>query len=258
MGKLRFVLKNKTPEDEEFFAESETDYGLKHDVEVTDSQDEIFKCMSHHMAVIGYEREGQHLSGRFIIGSLWALDRDFVKKVHDLFYRIPQVILKTERTVIRQCDPKTDILPMIELYEKPHVTDFVEPLYPFAEERVYQRDYFDNIYGLYDFGMWNVFLKENGKLIGRCGLEYMNPPEGLAVSDDDPWLELGYVIDPDFWHQGIGYETTEAILQLAYEKGHSHIFAQINEENTASVRLAEKLGFFHAKGDIWVCNRYQP
>lgn len=257
MGKIRFVLKQETDEDREFFEEAELCPDIEHDVVVTDSQDELFRQMSRHIAAIGYERSGEKLSGRFIIGSLWALDDAFIKKVHDIFYRVPQVILETERTVIRQCDPEKDILPMIEMYEKPHMTDFIEQLYPFAEETVYQRDYFDNIYSLYDFGMWNVFFKETGELIGRCGLEYMQPPIDSPESDD-PWLELGYVIDPDFWYQGFGFETTEAVMEMAYEKGHSHIFAQIDPRNAASVRLAEKLGFFHAKGDIWVCNRYQP
>lgn len=347
MGKIKFILKNITQEDLEFFNESEffenTNHSripetvevknLKHDVIVTDQQAEIDKANDRHTAVIGLDREIEKepqmqggysdelsdiicdenqllryhsnaasdnacdenaespanqpiISSRFVIGSLWALDQEFISKIHDLTYRIPHVILETERTIIKQCDPERDILPLIEIYSKPHVTDYIERLYPFAEETVYQRDYFDNIYALYDFGMWNVFLKENGRLIGRCGAEYMQPPieiekfaadkskgmngqvqnieknetvsrqyttnqEELETSDDQ-WLEIGYLIDSDYWHMGLGYETTNAVVDLALERGHSHIFAEIDKRNSASIALAGKLGFVHFDSDVWV------
>ncbi len=329
MGKIKFILKNITQEDIEFFNESELFENtnlkrtpesiivkdLKYDVVVTDQQAEINRANDRHIAVIGLDREiekdpqmqGGHsnaasdnacdenaespinkprISSRFVIGSLWALDQEFISKIHDLTYRIPHVILETERTIIKQCDPERDILPLIEIYSKPHVTDYIERLYPFAEETVYQRDYFDNIYALYDFGMWNVFLKENGRLIGRCGAEYMQPPleiekfaadkskgmncqvqnieknetvsrqyttnqEELETSDDQ-WLEIGYLIDSDYWHMGLGYETTNAVVDLALERGHSHIFAEIDKRNSASIALAGKLGFVHFDSDVWV------
>lgn len=291
MGKIKFILKNITQEDIEFFNESELFENtnlkripesiivkdLKYDVIVTDQQAEINRANDRHIAVIGLDREiekepqiqGGHsntasdnacdkntespvsqprISSRFVIGSLWALDKEFIRTVHDLTYRIPHVILETERTIIKQCDPERDILPLIEIYSKPHVNDYIEPLYPFAEETVYQRDYFDNIYALYDFGMWNVFLKENGRLIGRCGAEYMQPP----LESDNQWLELGYLIDSDYWHMGLGYETTNAVVEMALEHGHRQIFAEIDHRNTASIALAKKLGFTHYNGDVWI------
>jgi ribosomal-protein-alanine N-acetyltransferase len=294
MGKIKFILKNITQEDIEFFNESELFENtnlkrtpesiivkdLKYDVVVTDQQAEINRANDRHIAVIGLDREiekdpqmqGGHsnaasdntcdenakspasqprISSRFVIGSLWALDQEFIKKVHDLTYRIPHVILETERTIIKQCDPERDILPLIEIYSKPHVKDYVENLYPFAEETVYQRDYFDNIYALYDFGMWNVFLKETGQLIGRCGAEYMQPPEEIEKMDDQ-WLELGYLIDSDYWHMGLGYETTKAVTEMALARGHRQIFAEINPLNTASIKLAKKLGFVRATSEIWI------
>ena len=294
MGKIKFILKNITQEDIEFFNELELFENtnlkripesiivkdLKYDVVVTDQQAEINRANDRHIAVIGLDREiekepqmqGGHsnaasdntcdenaespasqprISSRFVIGSLWALDQEFIKKVHDLTYRVPHVILETEPTIIKQCDPERDILPLIEIYSKPHVNDYVENLYPFAEETVYQRDYFDNIYSLYDFGMWNVFLKETGQLIGRCGAEYMQPPEEIEKMDDQ-CLELGYLIDSDYWHMGLGYETTKAVVEMALARGHRQIFAEINPLNTASIKLAKKLGFVRATSEIWI------
>ena len=71
MGKIKFILKNITQEDLEFFNESElfenTNHSripeavevkdLKHDVIVTDQQAEIDKANDRHTAVIGLDRE---------------------------------------------------------------------------------------------------------------------------------------------------------------------------------------------------------
>ncbi len=222
---------------------------------ITDSQDEIDKAADKRIAVIGYEHDAVRLSAGFIITDLSAADQEYIKEVHDLSYRIPKEILETDRTLIRQLDPERDIYALFHLYQMPGVTDYVEPLFPFLKEKAYEQDYFDNIYRFYDFGMWNVFLKATGALIGRCGLEY----KALPGSDDGAeWLELGYLLSPDMWRQGIGYEITEAVLGLAEAKGHSHFFARIAEENVASVALAKKLGFIRkqriakSSEDLWV------
>lgn len=224
---------------------------------ITDSQEEIDKASEEHIAVIGYEHDGIRLRTDFIITSPDALYDDYIKEVHDLYYRIPRVILETGRTVIKQMDPENDVLKLFDLYDKPGVTEFMEPLYPYLEERAYEQDYFDNIYRFYDFGMWNVFLKSDGRLIGRCGLEYKVLPviksektvDEAVLHSDDNWLELGYVTDPDLWHQGYGFETTSAVLELARSKGHHQFFAQIAPLNKASIALAAKIGFKEA-GEI--------
>ena len=46
------------------------------------------------------------------------------------------------------------------------------------------------MYGYYGYGMWLVFDKASGELIGRAGLEHREFPDAVE-------LELGYLIDPD-------------------------------------------------------------
>ena len=138
MGQVRFFLKNKTAEDEAFLKNNALSPDIAHDVAVCDSAEDAEELKKKQVAVICYERN-EKLSGRYIIDSLSALDDEFIKKVHDAFYRVPRVILETERTIIRQCDPERDVLPMTKLYSKPHVTDYIENLYPLAQETVYQR-----------------------------------------------------------------------------------------------------------------------
>ena len=46
------------------------------------------------------------------------------------------------------------------LYAQPHVTDFIELPYAYAQEREYEQNYIERIYGFCGFGMWLVFEKK--------------------------------------------------------------------------------------------------
>ena len=85
------------------------------------------------------------------------------------------------------------------------------------------------MYGFYEYGMWLVFSKETGKLIGRAGLEHD---------------ELGYMIAPELWNQGYATEVCHFIIDYARENtDFEELYCRIDERNEASVRLAKKLGF---------------
>ena len=70
-------------------------------------------------------------------------------------------------------------LPALEkLYQKEGVTwrldadgeripGFIEPLFAKEKEKKYQQAYITNMYGYYGYGMWLVFDKASGELIGR-------------------------------------------------------------------------------------------
>ena len=116
-----------------------------------------------------------------------------------------------------------------ELYDKPGMTDFVEPLYDYETELEYQKAYIENMYGFYEYGMWLVFSRETGKLIGRAGLEHD---------------ELGYMIAPELWNQGYATEVCRFIIDYARENtDFEELYCRIDEKNVASVRLAKRLGF---------------
>lgn len=120
--------------------------------------------------------------------------RDFVR-VFERYHGIPWQILETKRCRLREfC--MDDLDDLFALYAKPHVTDFIEPLYAYEQERLYEETYIERIYGFYGFGMWLVFEKDSGELIGRAGLEYREPcREGEA--------ELGYLITPEHWRKAM-------------------------------------------------------
>lgn len=93
------------------------------------------------------------------------------------------------------------------------------------------------MYGYYGYGMWAVVDHESGKLIGRAGLEHRE-------YDSEVELELGYLIDPQFQHQGIATEICQAILKFAGENlDFPRINALTDPQNLASAALLQRLGF---------------
>ena len=61
---------------------------------------------------------------------------------------------------------------LFELYAGKGMTDYMEPLYPYEEEREYQQAYIEQMYRFYGYGMWIVCDRNTGELIGRAGVEH--------------------------------------------------------------------------------------
>lgn len=165
---------------------------------------------------------------RYAVESLAELDIEYLERVRRRYNHIPWDIGETDRCLIRELS-LSDLPALYELYAKPGMTDFVEPLYDYETELEYQKAYIENMYGFYEYGMWLVFSKETGKLIGRAGLEHD---------------ELGYMIAPELQNLGYATEVCRFIIDYARENtDFEELYCRIDERNEASVRLAKKLGF---------------
>ena len=165
---------------------------------------------------------------RYAVESLAELDIEYLDRVRRRYNHIPWDIGETDRCRIRELS-LSDIPALYELYDKPGMTDFVEPLYDYETELEYQKAYIENMYGFYEYGMWLVFSKETGKLIGRAGLEHN---------------EMGYMIAPEFQNLGYATEVCRFIVEYARKNtDFEELYCRIDEKNVASVRLAKRLGF---------------
>ncbi|WP_443599091.1 GNAT family N-acetyltransferase [Agathobacter sp.] len=175
---------------------------------------------------------------RYAVESLAELDIEYLERVRRRYNHIPWDIGETDRCLIRELS-LSDLPALYELYAKPGMTDYVEPLYDYETELEYQKAYIENMYGFYEYGMWLVFSKETGKLIGRAGLEHD---------------ELGYMIAPELQNRGYATEVCRFIIDYARENtDFEELYCRIDERNEASLRLAKKLGFTnsgHVDGDI--------
>lgn len=176
------------------------------------------------IASVGEPQCGTH----YAVESLAELDIEYLERVRRRYNHIPWDIGETDRCLIRELS-LADLPALYELYDKPGMTDFVEPLYDYETELEYQKAYIENMYDFYEYGMWLVFSKETGKLIGRAGLEHN---------------EMGYMIAPEF--QNLGYATEVCRFIVDYARKNTdfeELYCRIDEKNVASVRLAKRLGF---------------
>ena len=118
------------------------------------------------------------------------------------------------------------------------MTDYMENLFEYEEEKEYERNYIEYIYKLYGFGMWLVFDKLTGELIGRAGIEVRE------TCTEENQAELGFAISSKRWHEGLAYEVCSKIIELATEEYElQSLIARCDPDNKASRNLLNKLGF---------------
>lgn len=271
------------PVTEECFAEQMNAYKPEECLLITATDQSIAYAKKWNIAMIGYlnpDRLGQSLTGTDLIAEGFEeIDDAYLTRIWQRHHRIPWTIFTTERCLVRELC-MDDLNALFELYAQPGMTDFMEELYPWEEEVAYERAYIENMYRFYEYGMWLVFDKVTGELIGRAGLEHRPYPEentneqeqelletsekiqrrdaleqneymeqgsswdSVPTESEHLELEMGYAIAPSRWHQGYATEVCTGII--AYAKEHldyKRINCLIQRDNQKSIALMNKLGF---------------
>lgn len=96
----------------------------------------------------------------------------------------------------------------------------------------------------YGYGLFSLVHKQDGILVGNCGLEQIEP----EVS------ELGYDLRSDYWNQGLATEAAGAVRDYAFHTlALPALISLIRVGNHASRRVAEKIGMVHQETFV----RYQ-
>ncbi len=91
-------------------------------------------------------------------------------------------------------------------------------------------------YQKWGFGLWAVILKDNGKMIGQCGLT-MQPWKEEEV------LEVGYLFERSHWHKGYATEAAMACKQYSFDVLQAKdVCSIIRDINTASQQVAVRNG----------------
>lgn len=221
-------------EDENGFAAWLHNYPAQESLLVSGQTSQLRQAAALDMAALGYVGCDGGQPDMWAEG-LEEVDYRFLDRVYRRHHGLPWTILETRRCVVKEFS--LDYLEeLFELYAGEGMTAYIEPLYPYEKEREYQKAYIENMYRFYGYGMWIVCEKETGKLIGRAGVENREELGGE--------LELGYAIGTPFWRRGYATEVCRAILSYVREELEcDRINCLIEEGNTVSERLAEKLGF---------------
>ena len=160
-------------------------------------------------------------------------DRGELEKIYRRLNKIPWDILETDRCVIKETS-LDDLDEFYAIYADPDITRFTEDLMERSEEEKYTENYRDLIYEIYGHGIWTVLEKDTGRIIGRAGLDE-------RAGFDTP--ELGFVIGKPWQNRGFAYEACSAILNWAADNDIENVMSLTEKENTAAVKLLEKLGF---------------
>ncbi len=147
-----------------------------------------------------------------------------------------QVMLETKRIILRKIESK-DAPTLLRwgqdsVYHKSAGYQYLEDLAA-AQRSVLQYQRRPYSYG--------IELKENNRLVGLVelyerGLDQYN---GLLMTKD-----LGFLLDKDYWHQGLMTEALTLVINFAFEKLHQNqIWAGTFVSNKNSQKLLKKLGF---------------
>ena len=135
--------------------------------------------------------------------------------------------VETERLILRRFR-ESDLQDLHEYLSDPEVVAF-EPYKPQTLEEVRE----NLAWRISTEEMIAVELKETGKLIGNVY---------LGRRDFDS-IEIGFVFNGKYQHQGYARESCEKLIAMAFAAGVHRIYAECDPENENSWRLLERLGF---------------
>ncbi|HET7461432.1 MAG TPA: GNAT family N-acetyltransferase [Longimicrobium sp.] len=150
--------------------------------------------------------------------------------------RDPLVVMRTPRLLLRRFT-EDDAPETFSLYADPEVMRFMgAPPASVAEEAANLRAHVRKYYEGLGFGLWAVILREAGELAGRCGL--LRSEIGGRIE-----TEISYLLARRFWGRGLAAEAAGAVLEHGFGGlGIARIVAVIDPRNTASRRVAERIG----------------
>lgn len=153
------------------------------------------------------------------------------------------VILETKRLILRHLVPG-DLDALYVLYREPDIRRYFPEGTLTLEETRAELEWHQNGHPRYPkLGLWATIRKDSGQFIGRCGLL----PWHIDGVDE---VEIACLIDKTCWGQGYATEASQGILDYACATlGLSRLVCLIDEANTPSIRVAEKIWMAFEKAD---------
>lgn len=145
------------------------------------------------------------------------------------------IIIQTARLSLRQMT-EADAVHVFQMNSRLSTVRYLgEPLLASEEEALtILRDRIFPQYNNYNIGRWAVVLTATGEFIGWCGLRY--------IADDEEY-DLGYRFIEEYWGHGYATEAARSVLDYGHKTlPGARIVAKALVENTASIRVIEKIG----------------
>jgi RimJ/RimL family protein N-acetyltransferase len=109
-----------------------------------------------------------------------------------------------------------------------------------------------HVFELDGIGQFAVERKEDGVVLGRCGILNWETdpwkPVARAETDEPTETEIGYLLGRRHWGRGYATEAATSVRDYAQgELGEVRLIALIQGGNNASKRVAEKLGMAYER-----------
>lgn len=144
------------------------------------------------------------------------------------------MILETERLYLREMN-QSDYTALCKILQDKDVMYAYEHAFDDAETQ----EWLDKQIKRYNdlgFGLWAVILKKTDEMIGQCGLT-------MQDYGDKQVLEIGYLFQKAFWHNGYASEAAIACKSYAFKALNAdEVFSIIRDTNIASQRVAKRNG----------------
>ena len=206
---------------------------------IADRKETTVKATELGFYVVGIEHllnKNEDFPGvKYIFSDIEEVDMDSFVKAYQRYANEPWEVLTTERLLVRETT-LDDVDEFYKLYKDPEMTKYMEGLFENPEdEKRYQKDYIEKVYGLMGFGVWTLVRRKDNKVIGRVGYSVRNGFEDI---------ELGFLIGKEYQRQGYAFEACKAVLDygrdiLLFDK----VQTLVKAENEISINLCKKLGF---------------
>lgn len=142
--------------------------------------------------------------------------------------------LNTKRLYIREIT-KHDLNALRAILQDEEVMFAYE--HAFDEEEVqawYERQLYR--YQHDGYGLWAVVLNDTNQMIGQCGLTNQ-------MVNNTSFIEIGYLFQKAYWHQGFASEAAFACMQYAFQQYPIHeVYSIIRDQNIPSQKVAIRNG----------------
>lgn len=208
---------------------------------VEDSMNGCLAAKAAGMACIGFYNPDSGVqdlsSATIVVEGFEEVESCFAEYVYCRHHDLPVTIGQSARLCVREMT-MGDLKTVWELCQAEDIADCTEDFkgtYEAAKE--WFPSYKRSMYEFCDMGNWLITEKSTGEILGRVGLQ---PVEAEGI---ERTAELGYALRSDWRGQKLAQEAGRIAMDKAAALEIQRVYCRIRRENTASVRVAEALGF---------------